>query len=34
MKIDKISVVGLFGTFDHEIVLNSDPPITLVLGRN
>lgn len=27
MKIDKISVVGLFGTFDHEIVLNSDPPI-------
>lgn len=34
MKVEKISVIGLFGTFDHEIILNSEPPITLVLGRN
>lgn len=34
MKLERIKVERLFGTFDHEIELNADPTITLVLGRN
>lgn len=34
MKILKISITKLFGIFDHDIPLNQDPGITIVLGEN
>ncbi|EOX3334410.1 AAA family ATPase [Vibrio cholerae] len=34
MKIEKISVKSLFGIFDHEITLNSDDGITIIIGEN
>ncbi|PYA67191.1 hypothetical protein DMW57_25575, partial [Serratia marcescens] len=34
MKISKISVKNLFGIFNHDIPLNENPDITIVLGEN
>ena len=34
MRITKISVNGLFGMFDHEILLNQESRITIVHGPN
>lgn len=34
MKIQKISVHGLFGVFDHEILLNLSEKITIIHGPN
>jgi predicted ATP-binding protein involved in virulence len=34
MQIQKISISGLFGTFDHVISLNSDDRITIIHGPN
>ena len=34
MRITKISVMGLFGMFDHEIPLNRESRITIVHGPN
>lgn len=34
MKILKISITKLFGIFDHDIPLNQNPGITIVLGEN
>lgn len=34
MKLTRMRIEGLFGTFNHDIDLNSNPEITLILGRN
>lgn len=34
MRLEKISVTSLFGVFDHEIKLNTDDGITIVIGEN
>ncbi|MCP1512879.1 MULTISPECIES: AAA family ATPase [Pseudomonas] len=34
MKILKVSIIKLFGIFDHEIALNQEHDITIVLGEN
>ncbi|WP_176470125.1 AAA family ATPase [Pseudomonas sp. Irchel s3f10] len=34
MKILKISITKLFGIFDHDIPLNQNPGITIILGEN
>jgi predicted ATP-binding protein involved in virulence len=34
MKLKKIEIEGLYGTFDHEIKLKSDERITIIHGPN
>ncbi len=34
MKLNKISVEKLFGVFDHEIPINNDLGITIIIGEN
>lgn len=34
MKLNKISIKKLFGVFDHEIRLNNDSRITIIIGEN
>ncbi len=34
MRISKITVIGLFNQFDHELVFNPDERITIVTGPN
>ena len=34
IKINKISVTDLFGTFDHEVSINNDVGITIIIGEN
>lgn len=34
MKIIKVSIIKLFGIFNHEIALNQEHDITIVLGEN
>ena len=34
MKINKIVVEGLFGIFDHEIPINNQEGITIIIGEN
>lgn len=34
MKLQKIKIIKLFGVFNHEIVLNNDSKITIIIGEN
>ena len=34
MKLNQIKVNGLFGVFDHEIPINNESGITIVIGEN
>lgn len=34
MRISKISIKNLFGTFNHEIILNNEERVTIIIGPN
>jgi len=34
MKLNKVSVFGLFGIFNHEIPINNETGITIIIGEN
>lgn len=34
MKINRVKVKSLFGVFNHDIVLNEENGITIIIGEN